>query len=289
MPEGDTVWLAGRRLDAALRGQVLTRTDFRVPQHATADLSGRRVLEVASRGKHLLFRIEGGTTLHTHFRMDGSWHLYRPGRRWGGGPDFQVRVVLQTAPWTAVGYRLPVVELLPTADEDEAVGHLGPDLLADDWGEPMVAEAVRRLSAAPATSIGEALLDQRNVAGMGTVYRAEVLFLEGLHPRLPVGSVPDLAKPVRRGHALLHRNRNRPEQSTTGSLERGADHWVYGRGGKPCRVCGTRIEVEEYGPLTQERLSYWCPTCQALPGAAPPAQDPGVPREGGVGAERPSP
>ena len=96
MPEGDTVWLAARNLDAALAGQTLTRTDLRVPQLATTDLTGRRVLEVAPRGKHLLTRIEGGLTLHTHFRMEGSWHLYRPDQRWRGGPESDVRVVLET-------------------------------------------------------------------------------------------------------------------------------------------------------------------------------------------------
>src|SRR5438067_7706619 len=113
----------------ALADRVLTRSDFRVPQHATADLTGRRVREVVSRGKHLLIRVEGGLTLHTHFRMDGSWRLYRAGERWRGGPAHQVRAVLTTAEWQAVGYRLPVVELLPTAAEDTVVGHLGPDLL----------------------------------------------------------------------------------------------------------------------------------------------------------------
>src|SRR4051794_23687077 len=117
VPEGDTVWLAGRRLHDALAGRPLTRSDFRIPQLATADLTGRSVTEVVSRGKHLLTRIDDDLTLHTHFRMDGTWHLYRPGTRWQGGPDWQVRVVLENADWQAVGYRLPVVELLARADE----------------------------------------------------------------------------------------------------------------------------------------------------------------------------
>jgi endonuclease-8 len=270
MPEGDTVWLAARRMHAALASEVLTRTDFRVPAHATADLTGRRVLEVVSRGKHLLTRIEGGATLHTHFRMDGSWHLYPCGTRWSGGAEHQVRVVLSVAGWDAVGYRLPVVELLTTDDEDSAVGHLGPDLLADEWSPEMVAEAARRLAADPARTAGEALLDQRNVAGVGTVYRAETLFLEGVHPRAPVGTVADPDRLVRRAHALLFRNRLHPEQATTGDRRRGQEHWVYGRGGRPCRVCGTTIQVEEFGPQTQERLSYWCPRCQPWPEALGP-------------------
>src|SRR3954447_24833814 len=135
MPEGDTVWLAARRMHDALAGQALVRTDFRVPDLATVDLSGRDVLEVVSRGKHLLTRIDGGLTLHTHFRMDGTWHLYPSGARWTGGPAWQVRLVLETEQWQAVGYRLPVVELLPTADEHRVVGHLGPDLLGPTTGD----------------------------------------------------------------------------------------------------------------------------------------------------------
>lgn len=282
MPEGDTVWLAARRLHAALAGSVLTRTDFRVPAYATTDLTGRRVLDVASRGKHLLTRIEGGTTLHTHFRMDGSWHLYRARSRWSGGPDHEIRIVLSTSDWDAVGYRLPVVELVPTREEGTVVGHLGPDLLADDWSADLEAEAVRRLTADPSVSVGEALLDQRNVAGAGTVYRAEALFLEGLHPRLPVGEVGAPAQLIRRARALLYRNRDHPEQATTGDRRRGHEHWVYGRAGRPCRVCGTPVQVEEFGAHTQERLSYWCPHCQAWPsslGVAPPITAPVLVRE----------
>jgi len=156
MPEGDTVWLAGRRLHDALAGRVLTRTDFRVPQLATADLTGRTVTDVVSRGKHLLFRIDDGLTLHTHFRMDGAWHLYRHGDRWRGGPEWQVRLLLANDTWQAVGYRLPVVELLARDHEGDAVGHLGPDLLGPDWDPD---EAVRRLAADPDREIGPALRD----------------------------------------------------------------------------------------------------------------------------------
>src|SRR3954462_4768285 len=117
MPEGDTGWQSARRLHRALAAKVLTRSDLRVPKYATADLTGRRVLDVTPRGKHLLTRLEGGLTLHTHLRMDGRWALYRPGERWSGGPAHQIRAVLANEDTTAVGYRLPVVELLRTADE----------------------------------------------------------------------------------------------------------------------------------------------------------------------------
>lgn len=133
MPEGDTVWQSARRLHSALADKVLTRSDLRVPKYATADLTGRRVLDVTPRGKHLLTRIEGGLTLHSHLRMDGSWKVYAENQRWTGGPTHQIRAILANADRTAVGYRLPVLELLRTTDEHKAVGHLGPDLLGPDW------------------------------------------------------------------------------------------------------------------------------------------------------------
>ena len=133
MPEGDSVYLAAKRMHQGLAGHRLTRTDFRVPQLATTNLAGRAVLSVVPRGKHMLTRIEGGLTLHTHFKMDGTWHLYRPRQRWNG-PLWQVRVVLETAERVAVGFRLPVVELVPTASEADVVGHLGPDLLGPGLG-----------------------------------------------------------------------------------------------------------------------------------------------------------
>ena len=271
MPEGDTVWLAAKRMHAALAGRVLTRSDFRVPQLATVDLSGREVLEVVPRGKHLLTRIAGGLTLHTHFRMDGSWHLYRPGDAWKGGADWQVRLVLENDQWQAVGYRLPVINLLATGSEDEKVGHLGPDLLADDWS---LDEALRRLRAEPGREVGLALLDQRNLAGLGNLYRCEVLFIRGLTPWTTVGDVADLPALVEKGRRLMLANRDRWEQSTTGSLRYGEDHWVFERSGKPCRRCGTRIATAEQGAAPAAtgypgRLTYWCPRCQLGPAPAP--------------------
>ncbi len=261
MPEGDTVWLACRRLHDALAGRELVASDFRVPQLATVDLSGATVLEVASLGKHQLFRFSTGLTLHTHLRMDGSWHVYSRGSPRRGGPDFQVRVVLASADKEAVGFRLPVVELVPTSEEHTVVGHLGPDLLGPGWD---AGEALRRLGADPARTIGEALLDQRNLAGIGTLYRAETLFLSGVHPRRPVGEVRDLAAVVTRAQRLLSANKNHPQQSTTGDTRRGRQHWVFERAREPCRRCGTPVASEEFGPKGQERRSYWCPSCQPL-------------------------
>jgi len=267
MPEGDTVWLAARRMDAALAGKPLLRTDFRIPQLATADLSGQQVTEVASRGKHLLTRLSGGSTLHTHFKMEGSWHLYPPRARWTGGPAWQVRVVLEVPDRIAVGYRLALVDILPTKAESEVVGHLGPDLLDDArWDQD---EAIRRLLAEPARELGPALLDQRNLAGIGNLYKTETLFLSGLTPWVTVADAPDLPAVVRRARRLLAANRNHWEQTTTGSTRRGDDHWVFER--RRCRRCDGPVLTAGQGEPGFERISYWCPRCQAGPGPVSPA------------------
>ncbi|MFF9317385.1 DNA-formamidopyrimidine glycosylase family protein [Streptomyces sp. NPDC014735] len=281
MPEGDTVLQTARRLHAALADRVLTRSDLRVPRFATTDLTGRTVLDVISRGKHLLTRIEGGLTLHSHLRMDGSWQVYAPGERWRGGPAHQIRVVLANADHTAVGYRLPVLELLRTGEEERAVGHLGPDLLGPDWNPDT---ALRNLLADSSRPLGEALLDQRNLAGIGNVYKAELCFLARATPWLPIGELPTAtaSRLVTTAKQLLEANRDRRVRTTTtttmtttstaantrtgvvarphGSKER---LWVYGRTNRPCLRCGTPIRMAEQ----DARPTYWCPRCQTGPTA----------------------
>jgi endonuclease-8 len=302
VPEGDTVWNTARVLQRALAGARLTGSDFRVPQLAGIDLTGWTVRESASRGKHLLLRLTapagtpapgatpgtggtpgagrtsgadgtaaGGTagggrdwTLHSHLRMDGAWRAYAPGERWAARPAHLIRVVLRSAGAVAVGYHLHELALIPTDQEESLVGHLGPDLLGPDW-DP--AEAVRRLAAQPDATIGEALLDQRNLAGVGNLYKCEVLFLRGVSPWTPVGAVPDLTGTVTLAQRLLAANRGRWTQSTTGSLHRGQTSYVYGRRAQPCRRCGAAIRKEELG----DRVTYWCPVCQPeRPGPAGP-------------------
>jgi endonuclease-8 len=158
-----------------------------------------------------------------------------------------------------VGYQLGVVELIRTSEEGRVTGHLGPDLLGPDW-DP--AEAVRRLRAAPDRPIGEALLDQRNLAGIGTWFLAEMLFLRGIDPWRPTSGVEDLGALVDLGHRLLDANKTRPGHSSTGDTRPGRDSWVYGRAGRPCRRCGTPVRRGEQGPPGQERLRFWCPSCQ---------------------------
>lgn len=288
MPEGDTVWRTARRLDQALRGQVLTASDFRVPRYAALDLAGQQVVEVVSRGKHILTRLPE-LTVHSHLKMEGSWHLYRLGSPWRL-PAFQARVVLQTEHWQAVGFRLGALDVVPRDEEDTLVGHLGPDLLGADWDADT---ALARVSAAPEVPIGEALLDQRNLAGIGNLYKAEALFLLGVHPATPVGQVDVVPQLIDKAQRLLVINKDRAEQTTTGNARRGQRHWVYARVGQPCRRCGTPIASDTFatsrdqagqGPQTgrperagqtrqasvvdkpsQARVSYWCPTCQPPP------------------------
>jgi endonuclease VIII len=259
VPEGDTIFLAATRLNAALGGHRLTRTDFRVPRYAEVNLGGRDIEEVVARGKHLLFRISGDLTLHTHLKMEGRWHLHRPSdSRYGSA--WQVRVVLYTQEWVAVGFRIPVIDLLPRGDENKFVGYLGPDPLGDDWDE---AESAKRMAADPGRPVGDALLDQNVIAGLGNIYRCEVCFLRGVHPDTPVGDVPDVPGVVALAAKLLHANKTRGNQVTTGDTRRGMTQWVYGRRAQPCRRCGTAIVKEGSGKFSHDRVTYFCPSCQA--------------------------
>ena len=257
MPEGDVVWYTARRLHEALAGRVLTRSDFRVPRLATADLAGDVVTETVPRGKHLLTRTKSGLTVHTHLKMDGSWRIRPAAERLRD--SHRIRLLLANEDWQAIGYQLGVVELIRTSEESRVTGHLGPDLLGPDWDR---AEAVRRLSAQPDRPIGEALLDQRNVAGIGNLYATEMLFLRGVNPWRPAGDVADLDALVELGRRLLEANKDRIGQVTTGVWRRGEETWAYGRADRPCRRCGAKISRAVQGNPGEERVRFWCPHCQ---------------------------
>jgi len=256
MPEGDTVFRTARRLDEALAGREVTRFDLRVPQLATVDLRGQVVHGVVPRGKHLLMRI-GEHTLHSHLRMDGAWFVYRPGEKWRH-PAFKVRAIVGTAEREAVGVDIAEVELVPTRDEDDLVGFLGPDPLSADWD---AVEAATRLLA-DSRSIHVALLDQRNVAGFGNEYAAELLFLRGVLPTRPASDV-DVPALLALGVRTIRANRDRRNRTFTGVDRPGQATWVYGRAGRPCRRCGTPIRTGAQGAdPTRERITFWCPNCQ---------------------------
>jgi formamidopyrimidine-DNA glycosylase len=238
-----------------------------VPAHAAEDLAGRTVLGHETHGKHLLTRFDGGLTLHSHLKMDGSWTVVRPGRSLPNQllPDVRVLLAAEGGP-TAYGLLLPVVELVRTADEADVLGHLGPDPLRADWD---AAEAVRRLGADPSRTIAAALLDQRRMAGLGNLWVNELCFLRGHSPWTPVAEI-DLPATVRLAARALRHSALTPGayQVTTGRNRRGEDHWVAGRAGEPCRRCGTVIRVSAEVPGDPERRRiWWCPRCQ--PGAEP--------------------
>ncbi|MEO8527934.1 MAG: DNA-formamidopyrimidine glycosylase family protein [Pseudolysinimonas sp.] len=259
MPEGDTVWKTAQLQNAALAGHLLTSSDIRVPKFATVDLAGETVHEVVARGKHLFHRI-GELSIHSHLKMEGIWRAYAPGEKWQR-PAHLARVILDTPNVQAVGFELGLLEVIPTAHEAEVVAYLGPDLLGPDWD---AAEAVSRLAAAPEVPVYVAVLDQRNLAGIGNVYANEMCFVRGLLPTRPVGEVSDLPALVDLAERMLQANKDRWTRSTTGDLRPGKRSWVYGRRGRPCRRCGTRLLGGELGHLgTEERVVTWCPRCQA--------------------------
>lgn len=257
MPEGDTVFRAARRLDAALAGREVTRFELRVPQAATIDLRGEIVHGVVPRGKHLLHRI-GEWTLHSHLKMEGEWHVYRPGERWHNA-GFKARAVVGTATAEAVGFDLAEIEVVPTRDEDRLVGYLGPDPLAPDW-DPV--EAARRFGSdhRPAHV---ALQDQRNIAGFGNEYANEILFVRGILPTRPADET-DAAAVVDVGARMIRANRDRSGRTFTGDTRAGRSTWVYRREGRPCRRCATTILGGSLGAdPTRERIVFWCPSCQS--------------------------
>lgn len=271
MPEGDTIFRAARTLQRALADQIITAFDSHLSQLAVVDrrapLAGRTVEQVSARGKHLLMTLSGDLILRTHMRMHGSWHIYRPGERWRA-PRRDARIVITTVPWIAIAFSVTDAEFV-TADElarHDRVTALGPDLLA---GDVDLSEARRRIRAAPARHIAEALLRQQSVAGLGNVYKSEVLFLCGVYPFSPVGDLSDdtIDRLLTRGRALIHLNVAETALAagasggrvTTGRLNPSEKLWVYDRAGRPCRRCAAPISS---GMETGGRRTYWCPVCQ---------------------------
>ena len=279
MPEGDTVWRTAQRLHAALTGKPIVEVDLRWPEISAADLSGRETIEVVSRGKHVLHRIGGGLTLHSHLRMEGQWRIEATPTldpRWRHNP--QLRALVSAPDWTALGLRLGMLDLVPTAREGDLVGHLGPDVLGPDW-DP--GQAVDNLARAH-VPLGQALLDQRNLAGVGTMWCAETLFLEKLPPWTLADGLDRsvLEEVVARAHRLIDNGKNHAVQSSTGSYRHGDTHYVHARSGRPCRRCGTMVRVAAIGAPPQERTMFYCPSCQ---GGVGPTDDGRVQRP--LGAE----
>jgi len=273
MPEGDTIFRAARTLHRALAGKTVTRFTSDYPALTRVDedapIAGRAITGVEARGKHLLLMLSGGLTLRTHMRMHGSWHIYKPGERWQL-PRRDARIVIETADFVAVAFNVPIAEFLDERREarQEDLRRMGPDLLGETFDED---EAVRRLQARGGEGVAEALLNQRVVAGIGNVYKSETLFLERVHPATPARDVGEqtLRALLRTARRLLKANvadatseivTYRGLRRTTGRTDPEERLWVYGRGGRPCRRCGTAISYRKTGP--DARGTYWCATCQ---------------------------
>ena len=274
MPEGDTIYRAARTLNRALGGKVITAFESVFPQltrvHVDTPITGRTVENVRAAGKHLLIEVSGGLVLRTHMRMNGSWHIYRPGEAWQRSRR-DMRIVLSTADFVAVGFSIPVAEWikgreLPRHDE---LSQLGPDLLGDEFDE---AEAIRRLRSRGDSEVADALLNQRVMAGIGNVYKSEVLFTCRVSPFARVETLTDdqVASLVRTARKLLTANVTEGLAAMTTYMgfrrtTRRDDPkerlWVYGRVDEPCRRCGASVKIAKQG--RDARLTYWCPTCQS--------------------------
>jgi endonuclease VIII len=273
MPEGDTIYRAARTLHRALAGHQVVAFSSMYPAltrvHDDAPLTGRTIEQVRAAGKHLLIILSGGLVLRTHMRMNGSWHIYRRGEAWQR-PRRDMRIVIATDTFEAVGFNIPVAEFITAAalERHQELRRLGPDLLADDFDET---EAIARVRARSAAPIADVLLNQRVLAGIGNVYKSEVLFACRVNPFARVGDLEpaQIERIVRTARTFLRINvsESLPLMTTYAGYRRttrrddpGERLWVYGRGRLPCRRCGTAIAVSKDG--RDARLTYWCPTCQ---------------------------
>lgn len=294
MPEGDTIFRAARTLHRALAGRTVTRFESVFPSLSRIDvdapLRGRSIERVEARGKHLLIWFSGALVLRTHMRMRGSWHIYRPHERWRR-PHHSMRIVLETADIHAVAFDVPVAEFAtPDAlERTPPLRALGPDPLTDSFTPE---EAARRITARGDVEIGDVLVDQTAIAGIGNVYKSEVLFAGRVNPFVKVRELhsDDVARLVAAAMRFMRANvaesapaaietyrglrrttlrqaQGRPghRRGTIGRYDPGARLWVYGRAGKPCRVCGGPISRRRQGP--HARSTYWCPRCQPAKGS----------------------
>ena len=276
MPEGDTIYRAARAMHDALAGHEATHfeTAYAHLDRVNVDtpIAGRTIVSVESVGKHHLIVFSGDLILRTHMRMHGSWHLYRHGEKWWRSPS-SMRIRIDTASWVAVGFNVPVAEFVTRKEltTTDAVAKLGPDLLGVQFDRD---EAVRRLTATAQQPIALSLLDQHVVAGIGNVYKSEVLFLSGVNPYTPTSAIAQdtLQRMLETARALLQANVRdgsseqiqtfRNLRRTGRSMDPSQNLWVYGRARKPCRKCGSPIEVRKMG--LEARSTYWCGECQPV-------------------------
>ncbi len=270
MPEGDTIHHAARRISAALVGSDITAVETRHPRFGRdrwpERLEGRGVRAVDAHGKHLFIRFEGGLTLHSHLRMTGKWGVYRHGERWRRAAR-RAWLVIRTSEHEVVQFDGPVLELMTDSRTrfDRRIAGLGPDVLADEFDEQRFLRRLREDD--QSRGIGDAVLDQRNLAGIGNAWKAEGCFLAGIDPWRPLSEVshaealaivgevrPLMRISAERGGRIVSFRPDRPHPRGDSST------WVFERTGLPCRRCGTAIRARGQGD--DNRTTYWCPTCQ---------------------------
>jgi endonuclease VIII len=273
MPEGDSIFRAAATLHRALAGKRVERFDSVFPAltriHEDHSFTGATIDSVRAHGKHLLMAFSNGYVLRTHMRMNGSWHIYRRGETWQRSPH-RMRVLVATTDFEAVGFDIPVAEFITdrAVAKHAELSMLGPDVLAEDFNRD---EAMRRLRERSSSEVADALLNQRVMAGLGNVYKSEVLYLCGVNPftRVDALTADQIACLVDTGRRLLLTNVSgaaapmttyRGLRRTTRRSNPGERLWVYGRARLPCRRCGSPIEIRKQG--AGARLTYWCQTCQ---------------------------
>jgi endonuclease-8 len=275
VPEGDTIFRAARTLNRALAGQTVTRFETVLPQLSRIDqefpVAGRTVESVESQGKWMLMRFSGDLTLLTHMRMNGSWHIYRPGEAWRRG-RLHMRIVIETASFVAVGFNVPVAEFHDSASlgRHPSLTRLGPDVLDQEFDPAETASRLHELGDLP---VGEALLRQSMVAGIGNVYKSEICFACRVNPFRQVSSLSEAELLCLTTKASEYLRANVTDASrgivtysgfrrTTRRTDPGARLWVYGRNNQSCRCCGAAIRSQKRGAAA--RVSFWCPRCQPL-------------------------
>ena len=276
MPEGDSIFRAARTLDRALAGRTVISFETVLPAldriHQDRPVTGRTVERVWSQGKHLLVGFSGDLVLRTHMRMNGSWHIYRPGEQWHR-PRGDMRIAIGTDAFVAVAFNVPVAVFLegPAVARDRTLAALGPDLLGSDF---QVEDAVARLRDRGAMTIADALLDQRALAGIGNIFKSEICFMCRVDPFARVSALDDdtLVQLVTTAQRLLRDNVTpgsggittyRSLRQATRRARAEDRTWVYGRGGKACRRCGAPIQSMKQG--LDARTTYWCAKCQGVP------------------------
>ena len=271
MPEGDTLARIATVLRPVLGGKRIVAARGR-PGGARLELVvGATVSDVEARGKHLLIGFDNGLTLHTHLGMNGSWHRYRADERWRR-PASRAVAVLTTPDWSAVCFDAPTVELLDTRAlaAHPILKALGSDIATADFD---IDAALTRLRAPgrAAMAVGDALIDQSALAGLGNVYRSELPFIERVNPLTPVADVADerVRRMLERGAVLIRQNSAGGARVTTTAGTPG-NTYVYGRTGRPCPRCGTLIvsKSTRARPSSAPRRAYWCPSCQPVSAAS---------------------